>query len=95
MPGVATARFICFFLLTPEGLHQVGEASPGSADRNRTTSAKAVLEIPVPVPSHEQQLWFGKLYDKVEAIRKFQAETTTRREAMLPAILDGAFRGEL
>ena len=94
-PGVATARFVCFFLLTPEGLSYVGDASPGSADRNRTTSAKALLEIPVPVPSHDQQTWFGKLYDKVERIKELQTETTAGRAAMLPAILHRAFKGEL
>jgi type I restriction enzyme S subunit len=36
IPGVASSIFVCFHLLTPEGLHAVGEASPGSADRNRT-----------------------------------------------------------
>ena len=65
--GIATARFVCFYLLTPEGLHHVGEASPGSADRNRTTSAKALEEIQVPLPRYGRQLWFGELYDKVEA----------------------------
>ncbi len=95
VPGVATARFLCFFMLTPEGLYHVGEASPGSADRNRTTSAKGLLEIPVPVPSYEQQVWFGELHDKVEAVREFQAQTTAGRSAMLTAILDRAFRGEL
>jgi type I restriction enzyme S subunit len=95
VPSVATARFICFYLLTPEGLYHVGEASPGSADRNRTTSAKALLEIPVPIPIYKQQIWFGELYDKVEAIRRLQAQTTEGREATLPAILDRAFKGDL
>lgn len=95
VPAVATARFICFYLLTPEGLYHVGEASPGSADRNRTTSAKALLEIPVPIPTYEQQIWFGELYDKVEAIRRLQDQTTEGREAMFPAILDRAFKGSL
>jgi type I restriction enzyme S subunit len=90
---MATARFLCFHLLTPEGLHHVGEASPGSADRNRTTSAKALLDIPVPVPSYEQQVWFGQLYDKVEEIRCLQVLTTAEREALLSAVLNRAFEG--
>lgn len=93
--GIATARFVCFFLLTPEGLHYVGEASPGSADRNRTTSARALLEIPIPLPSYDQQLWFGEIYDKVESLRRLQTEAASRREAMLPAILDRAFKSQL
>ena len=93
IPGVATARFLCFHLLTPEGLHHVGEASPGSADRNRTTSAKALLDIPVPVPSFDQQAWFGQVYDKVEVIRSLQVQTTAEREALLSAVLNRTFEG--
>lgn len=93
--GVATARFVCFYLLTPEGLHHVGEASPGSADRNRTLNSKALLDVPIPVPAYQQQLWFGELHDKVDAIRQLQAQTKDGREKLLPAVLDRAFRGEL
>jgi type I restriction enzyme S subunit len=94
VPRVATSRFICFFLLTAEGLHYVGKASPGSADRNRTTNAKALLEIPVPVPSLERQLWFGQLFDKVSAISHLHAQATASSEAMVPAILNRAFSGD-
>lgn len=93
IPDVATARFICFFLLTSEGLHHVGKASPGSADRNRTTSAKSLLEIPVPLPNYQQQLWFGELFDKVETVQQLQAETMTERQVLLPAILNRSFNG--
>ncbi|HET6575530.1 MAG TPA: restriction endonuclease subunit S [Fimbriiglobus sp.] len=95
VPNVATARFVCFYLLSPEGLFHVGEASPGSADRNRTTSAKGLLEIPVPLPSYSKQVWFGNLFDKIEGIRTTQTAIEGARNALLPAILDRAFRGEL
>ncbi len=93
--GVATAHFLCFHLLSPKGLHDVGEASPGSADRNRTLSAKAMLEIPVPVPAFEQQLWFDRIWSRMVEARKLRREAAAARDAMLPAILDRAFRGEL
>lgn len=93
--GVATAKFLCFYLLTPEGLHAVGEASPGSADRNRTLSAKAFLRIPVPVPAYEKQTWFDSLCREADALKSLQAETAAELDAMLPAILDRAFKGEL
>lgn len=94
-PGVATSRFVCFHLLTSEGLHQIGEASPGSADRNRTLNSKALLRIPIPIPSFEQQLWFDRLCNQVDALKRLQAETVAELDAMLPSILDKAFRGEL
>ena len=93
--GVATSRFVCFHLLTREGLHYIGEASPGSADRNRTLSTKALLRIPIPVPSFDQQFWFDGLCRQVDSLKRLQAETTAELDAMLPSILDKAFRGEL
>lgn len=93
--GVATARFVCFHLLTPEGLYEIGEASPGSADRNRTLSTKKFMGIPVPVPDYEKQVWFDSLYAEVESLKRLQAETAVELEALLPAILDRAFKGEL
>jgi type I restriction enzyme S subunit len=95
IPNVATSRFVCFHLLTPEGLFEIGEASPGSADRNRTLSAKTLMQIPIPVPLIEKQLWFDDLYAKVSAMRGLQAETSAELEALLPSVLDRAFKGEL
>jgi type I restriction enzyme S subunit len=95
IPNVVTARFICFHLLMPEGLFFVGEASPGSADRNRTTSAKALMQILVPVPSFDEQLWFENLYEQIEAAKRLQNETAAELDALLPSILDQAFKGEL
>jgi type I restriction enzyme, S subunit len=94
-PGIATARFVCFHLLTPEGLYEVGEASPGSADRNRTLSAKAFMRIPVPMPEYRKQLWFDALYQKVNSIAETQSESSPELAALLPSILDKAFKGEL
>jgi type I restriction enzyme S subunit len=95
VPGIASAAFLCFHLLSPEGLLHVGEASPGSADRNRTLGARAMLDIPVPVPPIEQQLWFGRLLAKVERIRRIRSETAPVHQAFLPSILDRAFKGAL
>src|SRR6266480_4699024 len=48
--GVGTARFVCSYLLSPEGLYEGSEASPGSADRNRTLNWKQFMKIEIPVP---------------------------------------------
>lgn len=95
IPGVATSKFVCFHLLTPEGLHYIGEASPGSADRNRTLSTKALLRIPIPVPSFEQQLWFDGLCRQVDSLKRLQIETAAEMDAMLPSILDQVFKRQM
>lgn len=95
IPNLAKARFLCFYLLTSEGLYFVGEASPGSADRNRTLGSKAMLGITVPVPKYEQQCWFDRLQAKVDSINAIRAQTRAELDALLPSILDRAFKGEL
>ena len=93
--SIATANFLCFHLLSPDGLFHVGEASPGSADRNRTLSSKKMLEIIVPVPPVDEQRRFDKLMSMVADARLIRNEATLARDAMLPSLLDRAFRGTL
>jgi type I restriction enzyme, S subunit len=95
IPNVATSNFICFHLLTDEGLFAVGEASPGSADRNRTLGVKALLRIPIPVPEYRQQFWFDELCLEVRQMRQLHAERSIELNALLPSVLSKAFAGEL
>ena len=92
---VVTANFLRFYFLTVEGLEKIGLASPGGAGRNRTLGLDKLEAIDVPVPSYKKQLWFDKLQTKVQEIRKVQSITTVELDALLPSILDKAFKGEL
>lgn len=93
--GIATSKFLCFYFLTDEGLEQVQAASPGGAGRNRTLGLEALARIEVPVPSFEAQQQFDVLQAEVDELKCQQAETTADLDALLPAILDRAFKGEL
>ena len=93
--GLATAHFLWFHFMTDKGLRQLGEASPGGAGRNRTLGLKALANIEVPVPAYPKQIWFDQLYAKVGALQTLQAETQAELDALLPAVLDKAFKGEL
>ena len=93
--GVTTANFLAFYLLTQKGIEQVQAASPGSADRNRTLAMKRLEKIKVPVPDYDKQLWFNQLQGYVEKIKQAQSENATELEALMPSILDKAFKGEL
>lgn len=89
--GEVTAGFLCFYLLTDEGLADIGRASPGSADRNRTLGQIALEEIKVPVPAYEKQVWFSRLQAKVRELLNTQEEAEIELNAMLPSILDNVF----
>ena len=92
--GVATSNFLCFYFLTMEGLEKLGEASPGGAGRNRTLGLEALSKITVPIPPIEKQIWFDKLQTKIDSVKTFQSETQKELDALMPSILDKAFKGE-
>jgi type I restriction enzyme S subunit len=54
--------------------------------------------VPVPVPPLAEQCrivaYLGGLQAKVDALKKLQAETAAELDALLPSVLDRAFRGE-
>lgn len=91
VPNVATARYIVLYLLTPAGLRGLGAASPGSADRNRTLSTKALLNIPIPVPPYESQLWFDDVWDILCELRSVQSSAAKTGEELLPAMFSWAY----
>ena len=93
--GITTSSFLCFHFLTESGLEQLGEASPGGAGRNRTLGLKALERIQVPIPPLEKQVWFDALQKKLEGINRLQAETAIELNALLPSVLDKAFKGKL
>lgn len=94
-PNVATSAFLYFHFTTEKGLYDLGDASPGGAGRNRTLGLKSLAAIRVPVPSYDKQVVFTRLWEKVEATRRLQAELKADLDAYVPSILAKAFRGEL
>lgn len=92
---VATAPFLYFHFITERGLHDLGDASPGGAGRNRTLGLTALGDIKVPVPDYEKQVIFTRLLEKVEATCRMQAQLAADLSAYVPALLAKAFRGEL
>jgi len=64
-----------------------------------TLNQRHVRSIPMPVPPLPEQLrivaYLDDLHAKVDALKRLQAETAVELDAMLPSILDKAFKGEL
>ena len=92
---IATSRFLCFYLLTPEELDRIGTASPGGAGGNRTLGLGALGAIEVPVPPIDLQRWFEALLEETDLLSSAQAASDAEVDKLLPAVLDQAFRGDL
>ena len=92
--SMATADFLRFYFLTPEGLQKLGDASPGGAGRNRTLGLKKLDAITVPVPPLDRQRWFDGLQGQVRQVEMLRESAGADVEALLPAMLHGVFNGE-
>jgi type I restriction enzyme S subunit len=93
--GLVTAQFLRFYFLTVEGLHKLGDASPGGAGRNRTLGLDALSKIEVPVPEYRKQLWFDRLQDAIKNIKHAHDENIAQLDALLLSILDKTFKREM
>jgi type I restriction enzyme S subunit len=56
---------------------------------------EALTKITVPLPPIEKQIWFDKLQQMTNSLKRHQAETQKELDALMPSILDKAFKGDL
>ena len=91
--SVLTAGFLTYFLLSPDGLEQIGFASPGTADRNRTLSLTNLGKIEVPLPPIVTQQTFDALQTKVAELKARHTTIRQANDALIPATLERVFSG--
>ena len=76
---------------------QATEAATGSAQL--TVPLRAIRKLKIPLaPLGEQRrivAYLDSLQSKVDRLKHLQAQTHTELDALLPSILDKAFKGEL
>ena len=93
---LCSVRYLYTYMKTARAIRELARISPGSAGRNRVLSVKRLGEILVPiVPLGEQRWLTNELMAEVAALKQLQEETSKELDALLPSILDKAFKGEL
>jgi type I restriction enzyme S subunit len=91
----AIAEFLCYHFLTPQGLDDINNASPGGAGRNKTLGLNKLMNIKVPVPLKKRQEEFAAFQQKMSTISKYHSLTSKELGELFPSLLDKAFKGEL
>jgi len=81
-------QFVQHFLLSEEGIRQLGQASPGSADRNRTLSIKSFEAIQVPLPPIDQQRRITARLERIAAVDR-RSHPPARRSTAVDALWRG------
>jgi type I restriction enzyme S subunit len=90
---VAVPGFLWYYFTTEEGFAKIYAASPGTAARNRTMTAPALMAIEVPMPSLAVQNTFDRLQAEVAALKAKHSAIRQANAALLPATLERVFSG--
>lgn len=96
----ADSRFVWLWLQTVTVRDYIGRHAKGTSPTMKKISQGVVMGIPFPVGTAlpEQRrivAYLDNLQAKVDALKRLQAETAAELNALLPAVLDKAFKGEL
>jgi type I restriction enzyme S subunit len=83
--------FLWYYFTTPEGFKHIYAASPGTAARNRTMTATALMAIEVPIPPLTIQRSFDRLQAEVAALKAKHTALRAANAALLPAMLERVF----
>jgi type I restriction enzyme S subunit len=90
-----TANYLYYFMRYEQS--HLEELAPASAQKN--INIRILNEVKLPTPSLEEQrrivAYLDELQAKVDAVKRLQADTSAELEALLPSVLDRAFKGEL
>ena len=92
-------EFLVHWLNSPDGLLQSRKQTLGKGHSQGNLNLKLLRGFDVPLPSlAEQHRIVTKLdtvQSRVDMLKKLQAETAAELDALLPSILDKAFKGDL
>jgi type I restriction enzyme S subunit len=93
-------RFVWYWLQAPPVREFIRQSAKGTSPTMKKIAQGTVMAIPFPssLPVSEQRRIVAELdamQAEVSGLKQLQAETSAELDAMLPSILDKAFKGEL
>jgi type I restriction enzyme S subunit len=92
---VSVPEYIYFFIQTQA--QEMLSRSAGSTFPNLPGEKLKTVEIPIPPPAEQIRIveYLDNLQSKIDKLKKLQTETQKELDALMPSILDKAFKGEL
>jgi len=94
-PDRVRAEFLYAYFKSPTVWSKVSAGSKGLGDRRQRVQPAQILAHRLMLPPLAWQERICAMLAKVEEVKHKQTETTAELDAMLPSVLDKAFKGEL
>lgn len=97
-PKRALPRLVAYYINSPIGREYMFRERKQMTGQANINSAKLkALPLPLPEPHRQIELltYFDSLRSQVDELKLLQAETAAELDALLPSLLDRAFKGEL
>jgi len=94
----ATPKLVAFYINSPLGRKYITSEIKQQCGQANVNSKK-LRNMPINLPPLPEQrrivAYLDELQAKVDALRRLQAETGAELDALMPAVLDKAFKGEM
>ncbi len=93
--GESIPDYMASLVTTPWFWSQLKDLTRGMGGRRERTRPELFLKMQLPMPTIEQQVQAIQSFKRLTPLKQLQAQTETELNALIPAILDKAFKGEL
>lgn len=92
-----TPEYLYRYFQTPGYWSQISQEKKGTGQPNVNGKKLANIRVPIAPPDEQGRIvaYLDGLQAKVDALKQLQSDTAAKLDALLPSILDKAFKGEL
>ena len=95
LEGEASPEYLAALVATPWFYTQLKDVTRGVGARRERTRPEQFLQMKLPMPELDQQKKAVLAFDKLQILKRLQADTFVELDVLLPSILDKAIKGEL
>jgi len=94
---LVNVEYLYRYFQTPSYWAQITEQKKGTGQPNVNGKKLADIRVPIAPPDEQHRIvaYLDDLQAKVDSLKQLQAETAAELDALLPSVLDRAFKGKL
>ncbi|MBI5944195.1 MAG: restriction endonuclease subunit S [Chloroflexi bacterium] len=93
-PDQALSEYLSELIATPWFYFQLKTLSRGVGGRRERVRPELFVELEIPMPDIERQKQAVEIFATFPALRELQSQSQEELDALLPSVLDRAFRGQ-